>query len=99
MRQLSRMDDTQSILPMKCIIAVHDQSIDVIDSRTAVSVNVLQKDYEALSSFEKSSTLNKDFLTPMYNKAQLYLRFGPYKKAKKILNQLYKQATKLIEYA
>jgi tetratricopeptide (TPR) repeat protein len=60
----------------------------VINNNLGLYYNLLGKESLAVNAFEEASKLQPKFLTPKYNLSTLYLRFGIYKKAKKLLDQL-----------
>ena len=53
---------------------------------------------EALASFSTANKYSKKYLTPKYNMAQIYLKFGLYKKAKPILIKLLQKEKKDIDF-
>jgi predicted Zn-dependent protease len=70
----------------------------VINNNLGLYFNLLGKESQAVQAFLESSKLQPSFLTPKYNLSTLYLRFGLYKKASKLLDQLYKKAPKDIDF-
>jgi tetratricopeptide (TPR) repeat protein len=53
---------------------------------------------EALASFSTANKYSKKYLTPKYNMAQIYLKFGHYNKAKPILIKLLQKENKDIDF-
>lgn len=74
------------------------KKLAIIKNNLGLYFNLLNKDADAISSFEESVKANRNYLTPKYNLSQIYLRFGLYDKARNILNKLYKAAPKDIDF-
>ena len=53
---------------------------------------------EALASFKSANKVSKNFLTPKYNLAQIYLKFGLYKKASPLLRGLLAKESRDIDF-
>lgn len=70
----------------------------IIHNNIGIYYTKLKQDDLALSEFNKSITLSKKYLTPQYNMAQIYLKFGLYNKAKNILNLLISRNPKDIDF-
>ncbi len=70
----------------------------IIKNNLGLYFNLLGKETLAVEAFEESTKLQPNFLTPKYNLSTLYLRYGIYKKARRLLNDLYKKAPKDIDF-
>lgn len=83
-------------------LALGQQSSPIFQSKVLNNLGLiylrLSKFDEAKEHFQQSQQLNPKALTPKFNLAQIFLYFGHYKNAEKLLTHLYQRESKDIDF-